>query len=86
MISLYMRKILISFLSFHGEVYMLEQGSMKRIGEGGCHRGLASPAAGQNMATERPQEVLEQSLHGGGLHAFIQLKGAVYYILNIILF
>jgi hypothetical protein len=25
-----MRKILISFLLFHGEVYMLEKGSMKR--------------------------------------------------------
>ncbi len=32
---------------------MLEQGSMKRIGEGG---GLASSAAGHTMAAERPQE------------------------------
>ncbi len=33
-----------------------EQGSMKRIGEGG---GLASSSAGHTMAAERPQEGLE---------------------------
>ncbi len=40
------------------------------------------PGSGGKMAAGRPQEGQDQSLHGGGFQAYIQLKGVVQRQVN----